>query len=212
MANTDWWADSSGEDVSKVAEKEFDGGGGTPDLIPDKTNCLMSLVRAAWKGDEGKRFVNVQWSVVKPEVFGGTVVFQKVWCGDLDQSAKDPAKKRDKALRMLATIDANAGGKLAKAGREPDDDDLALALTNKQMVCKVMLWEMEDREKPGEMIRGNWVSMVAGKGGSLEISDVKAKPAAVGGGGSQARRPAPSTGFADDMDDDIPFLTMNSIW
>lgn len=195
---SDWWADSSGEDVSKTAEKEFDGGGGSFGLIPDKTNCLMNLDRAAWKETkDGDKFVNVQWSVIKPEVYEKSVLFQKIWCGDLDNSAKDPAKKRDKALRMLATIDANAGGKLAKAGREPDDDDLALALTNKQMVCKVMVWEMDDREKPGEKMRGNWIAAVGPKsGGSLTVSDIKAKP---------ATKPAARQSFADDLDDDVPF-------
>lgn len=208
-----FWSTSDGEDLTKTAEKEFDGGGGSYDIVPDKTNCLMNLDRAAWKEDKDKnRYINVQWSVLKPEAFEKTVVFQKLWVKDDDPRAKDPAKKRDKALKMLSAIDANAGGKLAKAGREPDDDDLALALTNKQMICKVMVWEMDGED--GKPMEGNWIAAVGSKGGSMAISEgVKpaAKKADTGGGGSSARRPAADP-FDDDIDDDIPFITMNADW
>lgn len=193
-----FWSTSDGDDLSKApAEKEYDGGGGSFDLIPDKTNCLMSIASAAWAKDRSdNEYVNLQWSVIKPDSLANRRVFQKIWCKDDDPSAKDPAKKRDKALKMLAAIDANAGGKLAKAGREPDDDDLALALTNKQMMAKVMVWSMDDREKPGEKIEGNWISAVGPKGGSMAVSEVAEKPKR-----GESRRPAD-----DDLDgDQIPF-------
>lgn len=191
-----FWSTSDGEDVTKTAEKEYDAGGGGFDLIPDKTTCLMNLDRAAWKDDrDGNSFINVQWSVLKPDAFAKTTVFQKLWVKDDDPSAKDPAKKRDKALKMLSTIDANAGGKLAKAGREPDDDDLALALTNKQLLAKVMVWSMPDRDNPSKNIEGNWVAQVGpAKGGSMSVSEVAAKP-----------KPQTKTNFAEDLDDDVPF-------
>lgn len=194
---SNFWTTSDGKDVTEDAEKEYSVGGGSFDIIPDKTNCLALVKNAAWTEDrDNNRYINVQWSIVKPEAFANQNVWQKLWVKDDDPRAAKPAQKRDKALKMLSTIDANAGGKLAKAGREPDDDDLALALTNKQMGITVMVWE-NDQKEPG----GNWVSAVWGKG-TKEISDAKkAVPrAASGGGGSQARRPV------DDLDDDdIPF-------
>lgn len=191
-----FWNTSDGEDVTKTAEKEYDAGGGF-DLIPDKTTCLMNLERAAWKEDrDGNSFINVQWSVLKPDAFARSTVFQKLWVKDDDPSAKDAAKKRDKALKMLSTIDANAGGKLAKAGREPDDDDLALALTNKQMLAKVMVWSMADRDNPGKNIEGNWIAQVGpAKGGSMTVSEVT----------KAVTKREPAKSMADELDDDVPF-------
>lgn len=173
---SNFWADSTGANVAEDASKEFDVGGGDFEIIPAKTKALASVSSAAWsKDNDGNRYVNIQWSLLKHDDYAGRRIFQKIWCGDDDPRAKDPAKKRDKALRMLATIDANAGGKLAKAGREPDDDDLALALTNKQMGITIMVWEMDGKE-------GNWVSAVASKAG-FDVTipakgAVKPKPAA----------------------------------
>lgn len=187
-----FWTTSDGTDVTENAEKEYSVGGGSFEIIPDKTNALALVKNAAWTKDrDGNRYINVQWSIMKPEIYAGQSVFQKLWVGDDDPRAKDAAKKRDKALKMLATIDANAGGKLAKAGREPDDDDLALALTNKQMGITIMTWDDDKTEEPG----GNWVSTVWAKG-AKDIAEVKANPKPA------ARKPAPQ----DDLDDDdIPF-------
>ena len=186
-----FWSTSDGEDLTKSQEKEYDAGGGSFEPIPDKTNCLMSIVSAAWS-EKAPKYINIQWSVVKPDALANRRVFQKLWVKDFDPRAKDAEKKRDKAKKMLRIIDENAGGKLAKAGREPDDDDLALALTNKQMIAKVMVWEMTGDD--GKPIEGNWISAVSPKtGGSMTVSEI-AKPA--------TRKPAP---VDDDLDDEIPF-------
>lgn len=205
---SNWWNTSDGADVTEDVSKEYDSGGGGFEILPAKTKALASIASAGWAKDRDEnRYVNIQWSIVKPDDYARRVVFQKIWCGDPDPRAKDPNKKRDKALRMLATIDANAGGKLAKAGREPDDDDLALALTNKQMGITLMVWDKEEddgfggkRKEPG----GNWVSAVAPKAG-FEVTIPPKK--STGNGGPQTRRQ-----MNDDLDDDIPFVTMNSVW
>lgn len=201
---SNWWNTSDGTDVTDDAKTEYDSGGGGFEILPAKTRALASIASAGWAKDrEDNRYINIQWSIVKHEGYARRVVFQKLWCGDDDPRAKDPKKKRDKALRMLATIDANAGGKLAKAGREPDDDDLALALTNKQMGITLMVW---DKEENGETVPGgNWVSAVAPKAGFECTVPPKG---AVGGGGSMARRiPAD-----DDLDSDVPFMTCDSMF
>ena len=78
----------------------------------------------------------------------------------------DP-KKRDKALTMLAAIDFNAGGKLMAKDGKPSDADLMMNLTNKPMVLRVRVWDMDGK-------KGNWVQMVA----SMTAPAQKAAPAA----------------------------------
>lgn len=182
-----FWNTSDGANLQETAEKEFSSGGGDFEPIPDNTNCLALVNGATWKtNNNGDRYIGVRWDIVKPESLAGRVVFQNLWVKDDNPQAKDPAKKRDKDLRMFASIDANAGGKLARSGREPDDDDLALALTNKQMMIKVMLMEPKD----GKPL--NWVSAVSPKGGSLAVSEVKVAP-----------KPQQRQSVVDDSD--IPF-------
>lgn len=187
-----FWNTSDGADVTDDVEKEYDGGGGGFSIIPDKTNCLALLHSAAWKDDQkGNSYINIRWDVMQHEAFKGTVIFQKLWVEDDDPNASDPAKKRDKALRMLAAIDANAGGKLARKGKKPTDDDLAVALTNKQMMIKVMLWEIDGKE-------GNWIAAVGPKGGSMSVTAPKDEP-------KKAARKPERQPFDEDLDDDVPF-------
>src|SRR5690606_38171870 len=99
------------------------------------------------------------------------VVFQKLWVKDpepnaLKKGAEKADQKRDKALRMLAAIDANAGGKLARKGTEPSDDELMLALANKPMVITVKTWEMDTKDGKKE---GNWVAAVSPKTKELKL-------------------------------------------
>lgn len=188
-----FWNTSDGNDVTDSVEKEYDGGGGGFPIIPEKTNCLALLHSAAWdKNKDGDRYIKIRWDIQKHEAYKGSVIFQKLWVKDDDPNAKDPSKKRDSALRMLAAIDANAGGKLARAGREPDDDDLAMALTNKAMMVKVMVWEIEGKE-------GNWISAVGPKGGAMSVTEPEEAPR------PKSRKPETKKPFDDDFDDDVPF-------
>jgi hypothetical protein len=140
-------------------------------------------------------YISLRWTVIQPDDYKNRKVFQKLWVTDDDPGAKDAdkaAKKRDKARRMLAAIDANAGGKLTAQQGKPTDDALGLHLTSKPMVIKVMLWEIQDRQT-GEMIRGNWVAAVAPKGAELHIAAAKTS------------KPAPKQSFASVETSDIPF-------
>jgi hypothetical protein len=188
-----FWNLSDGEKAK--SETEFDAGGGNMEPIPAGTNALSMIDEVKWdKTKNGDEFVSIRWSVMKPEEYLNRKVFQKIWCKDLDPNAKDndkALKKRDKAIRMLAAIDANAGGKLMKNGREPDDDDLQSALTGKLMIISLQQWKM--KSETGEDMIGNWVSAVSAKGSK----DVKA-------GTPSQKTSAPSA--SQDLDDDeIPF-------
>lgn len=161
---SNFWNTSDGEDVTQTAEKEYDAGGGM-EPVPDNTNCLLNIDNANWDKDkDGNKYIKVQYSVLKPESVANRKIWQKLWVKDDDPNAKDAEKKRNNALKMLAAIDAIAGGKLARAAREPDDDDLAFALTNKQLIGKAKIWEMGGSS-------GNWIAHVAAKNGSLAVSD-----------------------------------------
>lgn len=191
-----FWNTSDGTSaVSNSTSFEIEGGG---DLSPIPAGTkVLAIVEMASKRtvkDSIEEYAEIKWAVLKPEIYKNRKIFQKVWCYDLDPSAKDPTKaqaKKDKALRMLATIDSNAGGRLAAAGVEPTSDALALALNNKTMVIGLNVWEMGDA-------KGNWVYSVAPKGTEItsEEEAAKNKPA------PQARQQG--TALPGDFDQ-IPF-------
>lgn len=195
-----FWELSDGGSA-KDTGTEYEVPGGNMDPIPDNSDVLAEVVEAKWqsKPNSGERYVELQWSVLQPEGYANRRVFHKLWVDNLDPGAKSQEKaiqKRDKARRMLAAIDANAGGKLVQNAGVPSDSDLAIALQNRPMVIKVMVWEMKSAET-GEMIRGNWVSAVKAKDAPLHISE--AKPA------TQSRAPKQSVSAGTGFDDEIPF-------
>jgi hypothetical protein len=181
MSN-DFWNLSTGENAATTKTTEFDGGGGNMEPIPDGSSILAMIDEAKWaKTQDGMaEYISLRWTVIQPDGYKNRKVFTKLWVTDADPSAKTPdaaAKKRDKARRMLAAIDANAGGKLTSKPGKPTDDDLGMHLTSKPMVIRVQIWEVEDRQT-GERIRGNWVSMVAPKTSELHIAAAAPKKAA----------------------------------
>ncbi len=203
---SDFWNLSDGEDASTSTNGEFDAGGGNMEPIPPETSVLAAIDEAKWdKDQQGNRFISLRWNVLAPEEFDNRKVFQKLWVLDADPRAKADkvAAKRDKAKRMLAAIDTNAGGKLLAKPVMPTDEALTLHLTNKPMVVKVMLWSMRDN-MTGEMMRGNWIGAVAPKTAAIssqqEIDQSKA---------DMARAHANSAGQAQKdnrkIDDEIPF-------
>jgi hypothetical protein len=202
-----FWDLSDGESA-KDTGTDYEVPGGNLAPIPNESDVLAIIDEAKWADKDGNEYLSVRWSVLEPEQYKNRKVFHKLWVSDTDPGAKDEAagiKKRDKARRMLAAIDANAGGKLARKDGKPSDDDLGLHLCNKPMIIKCMVWETEDR-KTGETITGNWVSAVApkAKGVDVKAATEPAKKAGGGGGGygggggqTQQRRVG--------MDDEIPF-------
>lgn len=201
-----FWNTSNGKDVTQGIEKEYTADGGGFPIIPEKTNCLLLIDKAYWtKDDSFNEYIKLQYSVIGPQAYEGIKVKHNLWVADpnpdkVGKEAQD--KKRANDLKMLATIDAICGGKLGKAGRRPDDDDLTINLTGKQLIARLMTYpDRDDKSKPG----GNWVAAVAAKGGSMEVTKVDRKP--------DGSRGAPLSGSgSDDLDDEIPFITMDSIY
>lgn len=161
--------------------------------IPDNTRVMAEIEEAGWASmqDGSGRHVALKWRILDPEQYANRVIFQKLWVGDDDPYAKsaDAAeKKRNKSLTVLAAIDANCGGKLARIDDDPDDSDLAMSLQGKPMSILLRVWEMKGSD--GETRTGNWIAGVGeGKGGNE-------KPKAA---------PKSSGGKSKPVDDDVPF-------
>lgn len=185
-----FWTNSAGKSATEnvQAEGTYDAGGGSEPL-PENSSVQAFIERAGWKrgreDDGAPEYINLQWRIEQPESVARRVVFQKLWVTDADPNAKDARAKRDKALAMLAKIDAIAGGKLAKIAGKPDDDQLALALQNKVAVLKLGVWEVAGNE-------GNWVKAISPKGHELNVPE-------------GIKKDVSGPANYDDLDDDIPF-------
>lgn len=182
---------STGENAAATATGEFSAGGGDFAPIPKDTRVLAMCDEAKISEYQGQSYINLKWSIAQPKEYKGRVIFQKIKCWEADSN------KRDKALRMLAAIDANAGGKLAASGAEPTDLSLQTSLTAKPMVLKLGVWDIDGKT-------GNWVQ---------EVSKHQPKPGTAAPAPAPKPQPAPkpapvaqSTGV--DMYDDIPFAPM----
>lgn len=189
---------STGQAVQVTGE--FDSGGGAMTPLPEGTQVMAMVDQAKWDAHDGEYFVSLRWTVALPEEYKNRKIFQKI-------KVKNPdAEKRDKALMMLAAIDANAGGKIMALGAEPEDADLANGLLNRPMVLKLGLWEMKNEK--GELKSGNWVQKVAPrKNGAAATPAAPASAAPAATRTPAPSRPvaparAPAAAFADD---DIPF-------
>lgn len=202
-----FWNLSDGEDAKETGNS-FETGGGNMEPIPDGSSVLASIDDAKWDEDrEGFEYLSLRWTVAKPEQFANRKVFHKLWVTDDKPKQKDPEKTRDKAKRMLAAIDSNAGGKLARKNGKPTSDELALALMGKPMVIRLQVWDMEGKT-------GNWVASVSPKDHELKVGETKAAPRAAAnrsgggddwGGGSSRSKSFAGAGFGNDLDEEVPF-------
>jgi len=182
-----FWDMNDGTAVQASTAYEVEGGDLKP--IPANTGCIAAVEEAKWDSYEGDRYISLKWRIMRPSEFEKRVIYHKVkvfgFANDKDQKAT-----ADKAKRMLAAIDANAGGKLMKVKGEPSDTDLMSALVGKMMAIKLQVWKI--KQDDGTTKEGNWVSAVApAKGAAKEAPKPEPKPVEA----------AP----ADSFDDDIPF-------
>lgn len=179
-----FWDLNDGTQAQSESSYEMEGGNLAP--IPANTGCIAAIEEAKWDEYEGDRYISLKWRVMKPQEYSNRVIFHKIKVYGTNRD-KDPKATADKAKRMLAAVDANAGGKLMKVKGEPTDTDLMSALVGKMMAIKVQVWKMTKDD--GEKMEGNWISAVAPSKGAA-----KKEP-----------EPEPTPDLADDFDDDIPF-------
>ncbi len=191
-----FWNTSDGENVANTGTEYEVATSMAP--IPEGSSVLAMIDEAKWAtNDSGDEYVSLRWTVVAPDAFKNRKVFHKLWVTDNDPSVSDRTKaiaKTDKHRKMLAAIDANAGGKLTAKDAKPSTDDLIMALQDKPMVITLGVWESNTGGNGG-----NWVMAVAPKTKELKIGTAKAgkpRPAAGAPGGG---------GGGGVMDEEIPF-------
>lgn len=161
-------------DLSDSNEKlptggSFETGGGDIEPIPKNTTVLAVADEAKWDDYQDDQFIALRWVVIQPSDYANRKVFQKI------RVNADDAKKADKAKRMLAAIDANAGGKLVASGEMPTNETLTMYLTQKPMLLKLQVWEIGEGN---DRKRGNWVSAVSPRAKGQEVPAPAAQPAA----------------------------------
>ncbi len=183
----DFW----GDDEIEVSDGTANMGGGDFEIIPAGTNVLFQIESIEIKepGDfDSTEYLNIQWSILKPDDYANRRVFQKIRIFDTDST------KRKKARTMLSAIDTNSGGRLSAYGKKKGksladftSEDFTVCLVGQSMMGKLMVWKDNDTKEP----KGNWVQQVSPAGNSKPLAS--------------APKAAPEPIKEDDSDDDIPF-------
>jgi hypothetical protein len=168
-----FWTTSEGKSAATEATGKFEASS-SYELIPDGTTALAIITKPSIEQYNGDEYINVEWTIVKPDAFKNRKIFQKVRVWDSNP------KKADKAKAMLANIDKNAGGKLAKLDKDPTNESLAV-LTGKTMLIKILIWNIDDKT-------GNYIGAVSPR------TTEEAAPA-----------PTPKPVEIDDDNFDVPF-------
>lgn len=170
----DFWGLSTGTAATEEVTTSYEVASGSFEAFPEGTKLLAMVTDAEWRTNDqsGLENLSLTWTVTKPEEVANRKVFQSLWLTDLQPNAKDPEKKRDKARRMFATIDANAGGKLARKAGKPDAEAILIALANKPMVIRLGEYEGQNDGKAR-----NYVQAVGPKTEETYLPEAKAKPA-----------------------------------
>jgi hypothetical protein len=178
---SNFWDDGK-EVIGKIEEIEIEGGGGGLMPIPDGTQVRIGIAEAKWETNEREgTFISLKHQVTAPACYKGRIIFQKLHVNPVEGTANvslsddERAKKRSKALKMLAVIDTNAGGKLLSSPEKPTDVKLQSCLVGKTMMMKlgVFVFETKDGVKiqnPIDYFRGNWVQKVAPKDRFVEMT------------------------------------------
>jgi len=197
-----FWELEDGSSVKDVGT-DYEMPGGNFVTIPEGSSVKALIDTVGWKkqGEAGDEFIGITWSILEPDDFKNRKINQKLWVDDMDPSVTDPdkaKKKRDRARRMLAAIDANAGGKLTAKAARPTDEELQKHLTNKIMVISLGVVAYKDRESGADR-SSNWVRAISSKSKEVHITDAPLPKA------TDDRRPASGGSISRDMDDDIPF-------
>lgn len=234
---SNFWDDGK-EVVSGSEEHEVAGGGGGLLPIPENTQVKIGIAEAKWEtNDREGTFISLKHQVTAPACYKGRVIFQKLHVNPVDGeanaklTAEDRQKKKSKALKMLAVIDTNSGGKLLSSPERPTDQKLQSCLVGKTMMMMLGEYEFDTKDgqripNPVDYMRGNWVKKVAPKTKFVEMSKEEQEAAveqtknrynqllaASGGQPRQAQQqsrpdaqsPQQAVPDFDSFDDDIPF-------
>lgn len=169
---SDFWS-VDGEEVATSTSHKTEGGG-SPMPIPAGTRVKALVSDVKWETSEREgTYIQVNWEVMAPKCYSGRTIRQKLhvkcheyatapnWVKSTPEQLK---KKRMAALRMLAAIDGNAGGKIHASRQQPDDAMLQKCLMAKQMTLSLEVFVSDKDSQTGQKIenevdyfRTNWV-------------------------------------------------------
>lgn len=167
---SDFWS-VDGEVVESSTSHKTEGGG-SPMPIPAGTRVKAVVSDIKWEtGEREGTYIQVNWEVMAPKCYAGRTVRQKLhvkchehatapnWVSLTPEKLKN---KRMAALRMLAAIDGNAGGKIHASKQQPDDAMLQKCLMAKTMTIslEVFVSDVKDGQKiqnEVDYFRTNWV-------------------------------------------------------
>lgn len=178
---TNFWDDGK-EVIGKSEEIEVSAGGGGLLPIPERTQVRINIAEAKWEtNDREGTFISLKHQVVAPACYKNRVIFQKLHVNPVEGTVNakltddERQKKRSKALKMLAVIDTNAGGKLTSSPAKPDDLKLQACLVGKGMMMMLGEYCFDTKdgvkiENPIDYMRGNWVMKVAPKDRFVEMT------------------------------------------
>lgn len=117
--------------------------------IPKGQVVKAAVTSIKWDSfNNDPEFLSLDWVISAPAKYKNRRVFQKLRLNDTD------AGKRDKAIRMLSAIYANAGGDLSKFSGKPSEAELVADLSHKFMLLQLDVWEWEGKS-------GNHVTRVS---------------------------------------------------
>lgn len=185
-----FWQTSTGEQLNEASVSTTFESSYSFDPIPRGTILRVAARSVEWSEYNGDRYINAQWNILDGD-YKGRVVFQKIKVLESD------AKKRDKALTMLATIDSLTGAGLVRLQHEPTDIDLA-RLCGKPIEIRVGVYKNDD--DPENIKIYNFVEAVGAIGA---LSGGKQKQSSTE---DQVKAINPTNYVApDNIDDDIPF-------
>lgn len=180
MSGSFW--DDGKEVIGKTEEIEVSGGGGGLLPLPENTQVRIGIAEAKWETSEREgTFISLKHQVTAPACYKGRIIFQKLHVNPVDGtenlklSDEQRQKKKSKALKMLAVIDTNSGGKLLGSPDKPTDLKLQSCLVGKTMMMMVGVYEFDTKDGAKipnrvDFLRGNWVKKVAPKDRFVEMT------------------------------------------
>lgn len=138
---------STGEQA--VSGGEFSTGGGEFPPIPKGQVVKAAITSLKWDTyQDDPEHLKIDWTILAPSKYKNRKIFQKIKLNDPNPEV------RDKAIRMLAAIYANAGGDLSKFQSQPTEQELIRDLANKAMLLQLDVWDLDGKQ-------GNFVSRVS---------------------------------------------------
>jgi|GEM_PF-4882387 len=150
----DFWNTSDGKEIE--SNGSFVSGSGL-DPFPDGTEVLSIISEAELDEYEGQRKIKITWIIGRPEKYKNRKIFQSLYV--FSEHKNSSIEKADRAKRMLAAIDKNAGGKLMDTGNAPTTEAMTKCLVNSSMLQKahqgkqVILYHLKRKSLPNLLLK-----------------------------------------------------------